>query len=144
MYVCVCLFVCMLYVYVCIYVCMPVQTKWFHDTGGDQVSQQFVFGCVVLLNASDFNLFQTYIFHIYRKLKFFTFPDGAAAVQGDGYQQPGRGWHGQQTGGGLQRHLQQRPQQRRGQQQLLHLLGGRHLGLLQRGSIAASDNKLAE
>ena len=110
---------------------MPVQTKWFHDTGGDQVSQQFVFGCVVLLNASDFNLFQTYIFHMYRKLKFFIFPDGAAAVQGDGYQQPGRGWDGQQTGGGLQRHLQQRPQQRRGQQQLLHLLGGRHLGLLQ-------------
>ena len=85
-----------------------------------------------------------YLFQIYQKLMFFIFPDGAAAVQGDGYQQPGRGWDGQQTGGGLQRHLQQRPQQRRGQQQLLHLLGGRHLGLLQRGRTTASDNKWAE
>ena len=27
---------------------VPVQTKWFHDTGGDQVSQQFVWVDVVV------------------------------------------------------------------------------------------------
>ena len=31
----------------------PVETKWFHDTGGDQVSQQFVWMWSSHLNTAD-------------------------------------------------------------------------------------------
>ena len=36
---------------------MPVQTKWFHDTGGDQVSSQHITSSSSISDLSESNIF---------------------------------------------------------------------------------------